>query len=548
MLYWRSLQFIILAPVVAFLVFAGIGIFVLISTSVEDFADRHIRENFGSLARAAIYIADREKDLLDRTQPGADRVTTMIHQATVFEQFENFSQQNGVGVIIYDLTQDSIRFDIGLPVKLEEILRQTEKGGKALVDIVKGGSFYARSDDFEPWNWRIILIKDSAAFSTLVKNIRYFYVATGIVIILMAVAGVIYLRRAIGRPINQMVNRFREGKSPEYKGIREFEFLSDSIGTMMKEVSETRAHLEDLVRARTTQLEEANKIAVERNTMLGALSAKLSKYLSPQVYASIFSGQQHVEIASSRKKLTVMFSDIVAFTTATDKLQSEELTQLLNQYLTAMSEVALQYGGTIDKYIGDAIMIFFGDPESRGVKDDALACAKTAIGMQKRVRELGEAWREAGLEWPLACRIGIHTGFCTVGNFGSEDRMDYTIIGGTVNLASRLEDEAPPGGILVSYETHALIKDEVLCEESGQIKVKGIAYPVATYQVVDLYENLSADKQLVQVQLPNLSLDLDPGSMSAVERVEAKEALQTALSRLSQDTTSEETETAEGDS
>ena len=282
MLYWRSLQFIILAPVVAFLVFAGIGIFVLISTSVEDFADRHIRENFGSLTRAAIYIADREKDLLDRTQPGADRVTTMIHQATVFEQFENFSQQNGVGVIIYDLTQDSIRFDIGLPVKPEEIVRQTEKGGKALVDIVRGGSYYARSDDFEPWNWRIILIKDSAAFSTLVKNIRYFYVATGIVIILMAIAGVIYLRRAIGRPINQMVNRFREGKSPEYKGIREFEFLSDSIGTMMKEVSETRAHLEDLVRARTSQLEEANKIAVERNTMLGALSAKLSKYLRPR--------------------------------------------------------------------------------------------------------------------------------------------------------------------------------------------------------------------------------------------------------------------------
>ncbi len=125
--------------------------------------------------------------------------------------------------------------------------------------------------------------------------------------------------------------------------------------------------------------------------------------------------------------------------------------------------------------------------------------------------------------------------------------MDYTIIGGTVNLASRLEDEAPPGGILVSNETHALIKDEVLCEEGGQIKVKGIAYPVATYRVVELYENLSANKQLVHVELPNLTLDLDPGPMSDVERVEAKEALQTALSRLKQDKTSEESGTAEGD-
>ena len=165
-------------------------------------------------------------------------------------------------------------------------------------------------------------------------------------------------------------------------------------------------------------------------------------------------------------------------------MESEDLTQLLNHYLTEMSKIALQYGATIDKYVGDAIVMFFGDPTTLGVKEDALACVQMAIAMQQRVGELAQEWRNSGIETPLRCRIGIHTGYCTVGNFGSEDRMDYTMVGGTVNLASRLEHEAPPGGVLISFETYALVKDEVRCEERGRVQVKGIAQPVATYAVV----------------------------------------------------------------
>ena len=99
-----------------------------------------------------------------------------------------------------------------------------------------------------------------------------------------------------------------------------------------------------------------------------------------------------------------------------------------------MSKIALEHGATIDKYVGDAIVIFFGDPETRGVEADALACVKMAIAMRERMRELEKIWRTSGIENPLKCRIGINTGYCTVGNFGSEDRMDYTIIGGSVNL------------------------------------------------------------------------------------------------------------------
>lgn len=134
----------------------------------------------------------------------------------------------------------------------------------------------------------------------------------------------------------------------------------------------------------------------------------------------------------------------------TDKMESEDLTQFLNHYLTEMSAIALEFGATIDKYVGDAIVMFFGDPESRGVKENARACVRMSPAMQRRIAKLIEEWRDSGIETPPRCRIGIHTGYCTVGNFGSEDRMEYTIVGGAVNLASRLERESNPGGVLIS--------------------------------------------------------------------------------------------------
>jgi class 3 adenylate cyclase len=265
---------------------------------------------------------------------------------------------------------------------------------------------------------------------------------------------------------------------------------------------------------------------------LEQLSNQLAKYLSPQVYDSIFSGKQEVKVASSRKKLTVFFSDIVGFTETADRLESEELTQIFNHYLSEMSDIALAYGATIDKYIGDAILIFFGDPESKGVKADALACVKMAIAMRERMYALADEWRASGVEKPLRIRMGIHTGFCTVGNFGSEDRMDYTIIGGAVNAASRLETAAEPGEILISYETFAHVHDQIMCEEHGELEVKGIAYPIATYRVVDLFENLSDSDGVIRTERPNLKLEVDIGVMSSDERKEAVNLLQDALDRL----------------
>ncbi len=187
-----------------------------------------------------------------------------------------------------------------------------------------------------------------------------------------------------------------------------------------------------------TELKKREEELSNKTHMLETLSSKLSKYLSPQVYASIFAAPERVAVEPRRRKLTVFFSDIVGFTAMVDRLESEQVTELLNQYLTEMARIANEYGATIDKFIGDAIVAFFGDPHSRGVALDACACVGMARAMQDKQQQLRRQWFDRGLGDTFELRIGIATGFCTVGNFGSVDRLDYTAIGHAVNLASRL--------------------------------------------------------------------------------------------------------------
>ena len=278
--------------------------------------------------------------------------------------------------------------------------------------------------------------------------------------------------------------------------IRRRRVQAGGVVTVIVDVTAEKQAERELLDAKQ-RTEQANRLATEKNRMLEALSSKLSKYLSPQLYRSIFSGEQDVAIASKRKKLTVFFSDIAAFTETTDNLESEDLTDVLNHYLTEMSAIALEYGATIDKFIGDAMLLFFGDPESRGIKEDAKACVMMAIAMQRRMRELEQEWRDRGLERPFRIRMGISTGFCTVGNFGSQDRMDYTIIGNEVNLAARLESVAEPGSILLAHETNALVQDIVLTEEQPPITVKGFLRPINTYKIVGAYDELVESGRIV---------------------------------------------------
>ncbi len=254
---------------------------------------------------------------------------------------------------------------------------------------------------------------------------------------------------------------------------------------------------------------QAQKLLLdEKNRMLEALSSKLSKYLAPQVYQSIFSGRQEVSLKTQRKKLTVFFSDLKDFTQITDDLEAEELTDLLNEYFTEMSKIALHHGATIDKFVGDAMLMFFGDPETKGPAEDAVSCVAMAIAMQRRMRQLQAAWQSRGILKPLRMRVGINTGYCNVGNFGSEDRMDYTIIGGEVNLAARLEVHADPDGILLSPETYALVRGKVTAEEWPAIEVKGIRREIRPYALTNFLDEPDTG-QIIRSELEGMSVRID---------------------------------------
>jgi len=263
------------------------------------------------------------------------------------------------------------------------------------------------------------------------------------------------------------------------------------------------------------------------NAKLANFSTKLSKYFSPEVYNSLFTGELDVKVQTQRKLLTIFFSDLEGFTELTERLEPEVLTELLTHYLTEMSKIALRWGGTIDKYIGDAIMIFFGDPASKGEKADAVNCVRMAMEMVDQLAEVRAIWKDKGLALPLNARMGIHTGICTVGNFGSEDRLDYTVIGNGVNLASRLESNAKPNSILISEDTYLHVRSEINCSKNNTIKVKGVSYPVQTYKVEGLMMEQADQFGLTEHQIPGLSLILDQSKIEnrVLVRKKIKEVL-----------------------
>jgi class 3 adenylate cyclase len=270
----------------------------------------------------------------------------------------------------------------------------------------------------------------------------------------------------------------------------------------------------------------------ERSVILSALSEKLSKYFSPQVYKAIFEGEQDVRIQTKRKKLTIFFSDIKDFTEITEGLEPEDLTYLLNNYFSEMSKIALEYGATIDKFIGDAMLIFFGDPQTRGVREDALQCVRMAVAMQRRMVYLQTIWREKGYLRPFQMRIGINTGFCDVGNFGSEYRMDYTIIGAQVNLAARLEQACEPDGIMLSSETYAQVQDEFVCEEGVPVKAKGVAKEIRCFNLQGIQHIDGERRKMFIRERVGMRLLLNFETLSPESRQLAIEDLQDAVDRI----------------
>jgi len=287
-----------------------------------------------------------------------------------------------------------------------------------------------------------------------------------------------------------------------------------------------------LQRKQAATIRGMNKELETANEFLAGLSMKISRYLSPQIYKSIFSGQKDVIIQTERKKLTIFFSDIKDFTALTERLQPEQITALLNEYFTEMSKIALYHGGTIDKFVGDAMLIFFGDPETEGEAEDAKAGLRMAADMQHRLAQLNMKWRGEGIESPFRVRMGINTGYCNVGNFGSADRMDYTIIGAEANLAARLQAIAEPGRIVLSYETYALVRDTVVARALSPITMKGISREVVPYAVEGMLDKAGNKVEIVNEHVSGLDFYLDPSMVSASSADRIRAVLRNALSVL----------------
>ena len=288
----------------------------------------------------------------------------------------------------------------------------------------------------------------------------------------------------------ETINQLREAMVAKNVAYEKLEKANFELRKAKEDIDNYAKNLERMVEERTGELRAAKEDLLILNRDLEKKVDdqveelrrynELRRYLSPHIADRILSDGSDLSKISHRKLMTVLFSDIRGFSDLTDSLEPEEITLLLNNYLSEMTKLIYRYEGTLDKIIGDGIMVFFGDPVS--IPDHAQRAVLLAIDMQKKIDQLRDEWLSYGYD--LNIGIGINTGYMTVGNIGSEFHRDYTVIGNQVNVAARLEQMARPGEILISQRTYSKAKDVATTEEAGTVRLKGIHSPVAVYRVL----------------------------------------------------------------
>jgi class 3 adenylate cyclase len=285
------------------------------------------------------------------------------------------------------------------------------------------------------------------------------------------------------------INNLRLNIKARNRAYETLRVVNEELEDAKARLEEYSITLEQKVDERTKELEKARKELLVLNEGLEEKVKKqieelnkynnLRRYLSPNVAEKILTDSNTLWATPRRKMMTVMFTDIRNFSTFTDNLEPEELFNLLHNYISEMTKIVYRYDGTLNKIIGDGMLIFLGDPVP--MADHAQRAVMMGIEMQKKTDELKKDWRYFGYEFGMG--IGINTGYMTVGNIGSEMQLDYTVIGNQVNVASRLESNAKAGQILISQRTYSSVQDIVEADKIGEIMVKGIHNPILTYNV-----------------------------------------------------------------
>lgn len=250
----------------------------------------------------------------------------------------------------------------------------------------------------------------------------------------------------------------------------------------------TRKRVHDLEAEHLAELARLNRrleARIEEQMADLVRTGELRRFLPQHVADGLLGGALEPE-GVERRKITALFADMVGFTDLSESLEPEELAQVLNEYLREMTALAVAHGGALDNFIGDGLMVIFGAPVLSEESEGAVAAIRTALAMRARARELAAELRERGVPADLHIRVGVNTGYCTVGVFGSDVMRAYKAVGHAVNIASRLQSEAEPGSVVCGFRTYALIQDRVRAATLEPLDVKGSTRPVEAWEILEL--------------------------------------------------------------
>lgn len=241
----------------------------------------------------------------------------------------------------------------------------------------------------------------------------------------------------------------------------------DTIEGQAAELAEWNRTLERRVQEQVEQLERMGR---------------LRRFLSPQLADLVVSSGDESFLESHRRDITVVFCDLRAFTAFAETAEPEEVMGVLDDYYQALGDLVTRFEGTLERFTGDGLMVFFNDPLP--CEDAPLRAVRMAVAMRNRIQGLAKGWARHGYD--LALGVGVAQGYATLGRIGFEGRSDYTAIGTCTNLAARLCAEARPWQILLSPRVHAAVEEFVISEPVGELTLRGFSRPVATFNVVGL--------------------------------------------------------------
>jgi class 3 adenylate cyclase len=272
--------------------------------------------------------------------------------------------------------------------------------------------------------------------------------------------------------------------------IESLEAGADDYLTKPFNEGELLARVRNLIRARAQEreVEALNRrleARVEEQLAELVRGGELRRFLPQAVAERLMAGELAGADDLSRRKITVLCAEVAGLAELTEELEPEELAATMNEFLRETAAVAATEGGTVNRLTTDGVMILFGAPQEMAVADQAVHAARTALALRQRVRALAAVWRRRGISGALSVRAGIHTGFCTVGVFGSELLRSYTAVGTPVTMAMLLQEDALPGSIVCGLPTQAVLDTTVRTTERGARPLRGMSRPLESFEIVD---------------------------------------------------------------